>query len=88
MRLNFESAYRNRYGFSKSEKDLIVEIVAVEAIVRPDITDLGAIESCGERTHPAERATRPVRFFEKEYETAIFISTIWSPVIPFLVPRL
>ncbi len=75
MRLNFESAYRNRYGFSKSEKELIVEIVAVEAIVRPDITDSGAIESCGERTHPVERATRPVRFFEKEYETAIFIST-------------
>ena len=75
MRLNFESAYRNRYGFSKFEKELIVETVAVEAIVRSNFIDTGAAESCEKRSHPVERAKRPVRFFEKEYETAIFIST-------------
>ena len=89
MRLNFESAYRNRYGFSKSEKELIVEIVAVEAIDGPDITDSGAIGG-----HVASgRIPRNVRrgrlgFSKKSMRLQSSSQRIWSPVIPFLVPRL
>ena len=74
MRLNFEAAYRQRYGFSMSEKELIVETVAVEAIARSEIVENSVSGPHVEPPPPVGRAKRPVRFFDAEYETAIFRS--------------
>jgi len=69
----FEAAHRQRYGFVMSEKPLLVEAVAVEAIGRAGVAEEPELDTPPRETALAPRATGRLFAGERWHDTPVYL---------------